>query len=124
MCAEKDPLDCHRFLMVSRALAKSGVAVEHILQDGSRESMPDSEMRLLTITGRLQGQLFAPSDDDVLAAAYRARNIQVAHKIPELDAEEQTCAGLSAHLKFRTFSRSAPAIYNEKPRRHRVRRWR
>lgn len=36
MCAEKDPLNCHRTHLVSRALSNEGVAVEHILSDGKR----------------------------------------------------------------------------------------
>ena len=34
MCAEKDPLECHRTILVSRELNKEGLAVEHILADG------------------------------------------------------------------------------------------
>jgi uncharacterized protein (DUF488 family) len=34
MCAEKEPLDCHRTVLVSRRLAERGVAVEHLLADG------------------------------------------------------------------------------------------
>ena len=37
MCTEKDPLDCHRTLLVSHALASRGVAVRHMLADGSLE---------------------------------------------------------------------------------------
>jgi uncharacterized protein (DUF488 family) len=35
MCAEKDPLDCHRFVLVSRALSGKGMEINHILDDGS-----------------------------------------------------------------------------------------
>lgn len=35
MCAEKEPLDCHRTVLVSRRLAERGVAIEHLLADGS-----------------------------------------------------------------------------------------
>ena len=37
MCAEKEPLDCHRTLLVARALDDAGVAVVHILADGELE---------------------------------------------------------------------------------------
>src|SRR5262249_40063791 len=33
MCAEKEPLDCHRTLLVSRALVERGLVVRHILAD-------------------------------------------------------------------------------------------
>jgi uncharacterized protein (DUF488 family) len=35
MCAEKEPLDCHRTVLVARRLAERNVAVEHLLADGS-----------------------------------------------------------------------------------------
>lgn len=35
MCAEKDPLSCHRHHLLTKALLDEGVKVGHILQDGS-----------------------------------------------------------------------------------------
>jgi uncharacterized protein (DUF488 family) len=37
MCAEREPLDCHRFLLVSPRLLERGVGVRHILADGTVE---------------------------------------------------------------------------------------
>ena len=47
MCAERDPLNCHRFLLVGRHLAARGIEVAHILADGSIESHTDGELRLM-----------------------------------------------------------------------------
>ena len=47
MCAERDPLECHRTLLVSKALVERGVAVEHILADGGLESYDSALNRLL-----------------------------------------------------------------------------
>jgi uncharacterized protein (DUF488 family) len=38
MCAEKEPGECHRALLVSRRLVDRGVEVLHILADGRLES--------------------------------------------------------------------------------------
>ena len=38
MCSEKDPLICHRTILVSQALVEAGSDVKHILDDGSLES--------------------------------------------------------------------------------------
>lgn len=35
MCTEKDPLYCHRFLLISRELSSRGVKVIHLLADGN-----------------------------------------------------------------------------------------
>ncbi len=58
MCAEKEPLECHRALLVARALVERGVAVEHILADGSLESHESALTRLLDVLGLPQQDLF------------------------------------------------------------------
>ena len=45
MCAERDPLDCHRFLLIGRELAKRGQSVAHILADGTLEGHEATEQR-------------------------------------------------------------------------------
>lgn len=47
MCAEKEPLDCHRTLLVGQALAGRGLKVRHILSGGELEDHPDAMDRLL-----------------------------------------------------------------------------
>ena len=47
MCAEKEPLHCHRSLLVAPALVARGVKVAHILADGTLESHEDTMKRLL-----------------------------------------------------------------------------
>lgn len=51
MCAEKDPLDCHRFFLVCRAVKEKAVAIRHILQDGSIEEHSDTEKRMVEKLG-------------------------------------------------------------------------
>jgi uncharacterized protein (DUF488 family) len=46
MCAERDPLDCHRFLLVGRHLASRAVPVAHILASGEVENHAEAEARL------------------------------------------------------------------------------
>ena len=47
MCSEKEPLDCHRTLLIAPTLAKRGVNVAHIHADGSLETHEDAMNRLL-----------------------------------------------------------------------------
>lgn len=47
MCAEKDPTDCHRTILVGRALARRGCAIRHILANGALENHAAVEDRLL-----------------------------------------------------------------------------
>jgi uncharacterized protein (DUF488 family) len=82
MCAERDPLHCHRFLLVSRALAKRGVRIGHILDDGKIAAQEEIEDRLLEITGRSTDDLFTPRTEK-LALAYRERAQGVAFVKPK-----------------------------------------
>ena len=54
MCTEKEPLDCHRTLLVAGALSARGVQVEHILADGSLEAH-DTTMDRLVDEDRKEG---------------------------------------------------------------------
>ena len=49
MCAEKEPLDCHRTLLVARALDAQGADVAHIHADGRLEPHGEAMDRLLDI---------------------------------------------------------------------------
>jgi uncharacterized protein (DUF488 family) len=83
-CAEREPLDCHRCLLVARSLAERGVAVGHILHDGAIEPHSDTERRLLALAG--EGcDLFAHGQRERLAAAYRSRAHAVAYRRKEND---------------------------------------
>ncbi|MBP9060909.1 MAG: DUF488 domain-containing protein [Rhodoferax sp.] len=58
MCAEKDPLDCHRTILVARELIKRGANITHILQDGSTELHRDAVCRLIAKMGLDEGDMF------------------------------------------------------------------
>jgi uncharacterized protein (DUF488 family) len=47
MCAEREPLDCHRTLLVARHLKAPGLAIRHILADGTIEEQDSVERRLI-----------------------------------------------------------------------------
>lgn len=70
MCAERDPIDCHRALLVGRALASVGVEVEHILADGATEGHTALERRLLDAAGRGEGGDLFATPAELLALAY------------------------------------------------------
>ncbi len=77
MCAEANPLDCHRCLLVGRALTGTGSDVGHILPSGEIVTQADIERKLLDLAGLAEDSLF--SRDDRLAEAYRARARKVAY---------------------------------------------
>ena len=51
MCAEKEPLDCHRTLLVGHALERRDIRVCHVLANGDLEAHEDAMDRLLAKYG-------------------------------------------------------------------------
>lgn len=77
MCSEAEPLNCHRTLLIARALTERGVTVTHIERNGQSTSHADIEARLLTLVG-LSENLFQ-TRDEVLAEAYEIQARRVAY---------------------------------------------
>jgi uncharacterized protein (DUF488 family) len=81
MCAEREPLDCHRCLLVARALAARGACIGHILHDGAVEPHAATEQRLMQWADKAaEPDLFVTGQNDRLAAAYRRRGRAVGYK--------------------------------------------
>lgn len=77
MCSERSPLDCHRCLLVSRALRQDGIEVEHIVEGPSRVSQGQIETQLLAMADKVNTDMFA-DEAQLLADAYRDRARRVA----------------------------------------------
>jgi len=75
MCSEHDPLDCHRCLLVGRALKFRDIEVKHILFNGCQKSQDEIEQELILMLKQNRSDLFP---DDQIAAAYRDRAMRVA----------------------------------------------
>ncbi len=82
MCAEKDPLVCHRAILVCRHLALQGITAQHILEDGRLESHAAALERLLAELGNSEPELFR-SRDERIADAYDQRGEQIAYTARE-----------------------------------------
>ncbi|MBD3346153.1 MAG: DUF488 family protein [Chitinivibrionales bacterium] len=78
LCAEKDPLSCHRMVLVSRNLRSEDLRIEHILDNGSVEDNRETEMRLRREHHIDQSDLFA-SDDELIEKAYALQGEKVAY---------------------------------------------
>jgi len=78
MCAEKEPLECHRCILVCRHLKDHNLCIKHILADGSIEDHSDTERRLIRML-KIEATLFEPAKTiaDFIEQAYdqQARNI-------------------------------------------------
>jgi uncharacterized protein (DUF488 family) len=79
MCAEKDPVDCHRGILIAPQLQARGMPVVHILIDGSLEPHAHTERRLLQLFNLPERELFR-SADEILAGAYKAQEERIAYQ--------------------------------------------
>jgi uncharacterized protein (DUF488 family) len=83
LCAEKEPLNCHRTLLVSRQLEESRrVRVKHILEDGSVEMHTQTVARMLRLLHRPEADLFR-TREEVIAQAYADWGSKIAYTRPE-----------------------------------------
>ncbi len=91
LCAEKDPLDCHRAILISPALAAAGIVVNHIGPGGRLESQRELERRLLRKLGLDQVPLFgSPNDSNPIEQAYVRRGYELAY---DIEADYRTRLG-------------------------------
>lgn len=81
MCAEKEPLDCHRTILICRRLRDSGLGIKHILADGSLEDHASTEKRLVRKMG-IQRTLFEPNltNEEMIERAYDERSHEIAFR--------------------------------------------
>jgi len=91
MCAEKDPLACHRTILVSRHVEAAGIKVEHILADGTIASHADILCRLL-FQLHLEQDLLR-SYEDVVDEAYRIQGERIAYDEGESSSEGSETVG-------------------------------
>jgi len=80
MCAEREPLDCHRTLLVARALDLWGLEIRHIHADGRVERHADAMDRLVEkFNLYAEGDLFpGPRSRAELVAEAMARQSGIA----------------------------------------------
>jgi uncharacterized protein (DUF488 family) len=78
MCAEREPLECHRTILVARELVREGVPVTHILGDGSLESHEHALQRLAASLKLTATDLFSDSAK-LVEQAYDVQAARIAY---------------------------------------------
>lgn len=86
VCAEKDPIDCHRTILVARELLRRGTDVAHSLADGRLEPHEEAMERLLTRLGMAEPSLFF-SRVELIEQAYAAQAARIAHVSEDTSGE-------------------------------------
>ncbi|MEU5402773.1 DUF488 domain-containing protein [Streptomyces sp. NPDC005963] len=89
MCAEGEPLDCHRTVLVAQVLAEHGVMISHIHGDGRIESHTAAMERLMAKFGLAEDELFRTPAERLKEALSRQEN-RIAYVKDEFRAEKVT----------------------------------
>jgi hypothetical protein len=79
MCAEKDPMACHRSILICRNLRDRLIDIRHIIDHDVMETQADLEKRLITQL-KLYPDLFKDADPNVLIVrAYEVQGDRMAY---------------------------------------------
>ena len=90
MCTEKEPLECHRTLLVGRTLADRGLVIEHILADGSLENHDATMDRLIDLSKLPRNGDMFRSRAEVMADALTRQAQKVAYVGEQIPTSEAT----------------------------------
>ena len=88
MCAEKDPINCHRAIMVARGFSKAGNDVAHIRVDSTGrdylETQQELERRLMLKHGDNPDQMsLFETMDERIERAYRKQNEAIGYRMED-----------------------------------------
>lgn len=79
MCAEKDPLLCHRSILICRNLRGANIDIRHIIDNKSIETQSDLEQRLLKQL-KIYPDLFKDTEpSDLVERAYEIQGDRIAY---------------------------------------------
>jgi uncharacterized protein (DUF488 family) len=89
MCAEKEPLECHRTILVARHLAALGIDVQHIDENGDLESHNDALRRLAEMVDVPEQDIFRRSPEELQDDAYRRQENRIAYELERRSALDE-----------------------------------
>ena len=78
MCAEKDPINCHRTILICKILKKYQIQINHIIDANTIENHTETELRLLKLFHLEQPDLFM-SKAQRLTEAYSRQEEKIAY---------------------------------------------
>lgn len=87
MCAEKEPLHCHRTILVTRHLVAAGGKVQHIHANGELESQEEVLRRLMLQLGMPETDMFK-SRTDLEREAYERQEQRISYRVEPTEAAD------------------------------------
>ncbi|GAK50093.1 hypothetical protein U14_01319 [Candidatus Moduliflexus flocculans] len=87
LCAEKEPLACHRTILVCRNLRANNLEIQHILEDGTLEDHRSIEKRLVQLY-HIEPDMFH-NDAQCIEEAYDKQAENIAYVNKDMLAKEE-----------------------------------
>jgi uncharacterized protein (DUF488 family) len=82
MCAEGDPINCHRTILICRYLRSNDIEIKHILQSAEIESLHESERRLMQLLKIPEKDLFSTTDE-LIELAYDIQSKKIGFSVDD-----------------------------------------
>src|SRR5919205_603 len=82
MCAEGDPINCHRTILICRYLRSNDIEIKHILQSAEIESLRESERRLMQLLKIPEQDLFSTTDE-LIELAYNIQSKKIGFPVDD-----------------------------------------
>lgn len=89
MCAEREPLFCHRTVLVARELERLGVSIIHIGGEGTLETHRAAMRRLLDMLSMAHADMFG-SEDELIEQALQLQATKIAYVDPKTQRTNTT----------------------------------
>lgn len=87
LCAERDPITCHRTILVCRHLRQPDLSISHILYDGQLESHGCLEERLMKMV-QVNGKYLIHSHHDAIEYAYELQGERIAYTVNQTTEDQ------------------------------------
>ena len=112
MCAEKEPAECHRMILVCRHLRGKDAEIKHILADGNLEDNRDTERRLMKMLKIKETKILFDEIEDPVERAYLRKwedatlsSIEMTPLMQRILRNSSTAEGRSRIASRRAFKR-------------------
>jgi uncharacterized protein (DUF488 family) len=114
MCAEKDPLNCHRTILICRHLRTTDLMIKHILEDGRVETQTEAEQRLIDRLNLPKPNLLT-NFENLIEQAYNIQDQKIAYVNLHLETlavrEEENNYGPDFTLHDRLYPENCRTIF-------------
>ncbi|MHB8280847.1 MAG: DUF488 domain-containing protein [Candidatus Humimicrobiaceae bacterium] len=81
MCSEKNPVDCHRFSLISKALKEKGICVKHIINQNEIKTQEELEYEIVKNIEKNQLNIFGELKS--IDYAYEKITSKISYKVGE-----------------------------------------